>query len=185
MDDFSVKYVGRHYALHLIKALKTDHKIPGDAYKVEVDQEGDLFCGITFDWHYGTGDPADRLGRYLDIYMETYIPKLLTKFNYAQPTKAQHSPFQAPEKKYGTAAQDPLEPDTTNKIGNRRKLRIQQVMGGLLYYARAVDLTILVALSAIPASRQAQQNKRKKTSDNCSTTSPHIQMQLFDSSHRT
>ena len=86
--------------------------------------------------------------------MGKYIPKLLATFNHDRPKRAQHSPFQAPAKKYGTAAQDPLEPDTTNKIDDLRKLRIQQVIDGLLYYARAVDLTILTALSAI-ASQQA------------------------------
>ena len=127
VDDFGVKYVGRQHALHLITALKTDHKKTGDAYEVEVDWKGDLFCGITLDWHYGTGDPSDRLGRYLNISMEKYIPKLLSKFNHDQPAKAQHSPFQAPEKKYDTAAQDPLKPDTTEKIDDKQKLRIQQI----------------------------------------------------------
>ena len=154
VDDFGVKYVGEKHAKHLLNALKSDHKKPGDAYEVEEDWDGDLFCGITLDWHYGTGDPSDRLGRYLDISMGKYIPKLLAKFNHGKPKKAQHSPFHAPPKKYGTAAQDPLEPDTTNKIDDTRKMRIQQVIGGLLYYARAVDLTILTALSAI-ASQQA------------------------------
>ena len=106
------------------------------------------------DWHYGTGDPSDRVGRYLDISMGKYIPKLLAKFKHDRPKRSQHSPFRAPAKKYGTAAQDPLEPDTSNKISEIRKVRIQQVIGGLLYYARAVDLTILTALSAI-ASQQA------------------------------
>ena len=79
VDDFGVKYVGRQHALHLITALKTDHKKTGDAYEVEVDWKGDLFCGITLDWNYGTGNPSDRLGRYLDISMKRYIPKLLSK----------------------------------------------------------------------------------------------------------
>ena len=113
MDDFGVKYVGENHAKHLLAALRKDHEIPGDGYEVEVDWEGSLFCGITLDWHYGTGDPADCVGRDLDISMGKYIPKLLAKFNHGRPKRAQHSPFQAPAKKYGTAAQDPLEPDTT------------------------------------------------------------------------
>ena len=39
VDDFRVKYVGEEHVRHLIQALKTDHKEPGDAYKVEVDWE--------------------------------------------------------------------------------------------------------------------------------------------------
>ena len=159
VDDFGVKYFGEEHVNHLIRALQTDHKVPGDAYEVEVDWKGDLFCGISLDWHYGTGDPSDRVGRYLDISMIKYIPKLLQKFNHERPKKDQHSPYRSPPKKYGAAAQDPLEDDTTAKISKVRKLRIQKVIGGLLYYARAVDLTILTALSAI-ASQQASPTEK-------------------------
>ena len=62
-------------------------------------------------------------------------------------------------KKYGTDAQDPLELDTTNKINDVRKIQIQRIVGGLLYYARAVDLTLLHPLSAI-ASQQASPTEK-------------------------
>ena len=159
VDDFGVKYVGKEHAVHLIKAIKKDQLIPGDGYEVEVDWVGDLFCGITLDWHYGTGDPSDKRGRYLDISMYKYIPKLLQKFKHGHPKKPEHSPYHSPPKKYGTAAQDPLEADETPKIDEARKVRIQRVIGGLLYYARAVDLTILTALSAI-ASQQAEPTEK-------------------------
>ena len=96
VDDFGVKYVGEEHVNHLIKALQTDHKVPGDAYEVEVDWGGDLFCGISLEWHYGTGDPSDRVGRYLDISMIKYIPKLLQKFSHNRPKKDQHSPYRTP-----------------------------------------------------------------------------------------
>ena len=122
VDDFGVNYVGEEHVHHLIQALKTDHKEPGDAYKVEVDWKGNLFCGITIEWHYGTGDPHDIEGRYLDISMKKYVPKLRKKFNHVLPKKPQHNPFCEEPKKYGTNAQDPLEPDTTNKINNVCKI---------------------------------------------------------------
>ena len=62
VDNFGIKYVGKEHVNHLIKALKTDHKVPCDAYKVEVDWEGDLFYGISLEWHYRTKDPSDRVG---------------------------------------------------------------------------------------------------------------------------
>ena len=64
-------------------------------------------------------------------------------------------------KKYGTNAQDPLELDTTNKINNIRKIQIQRIVGGLLYYARAVYLTLLHPLSAI-ASQQASPTEKNE-----------------------
>ena len=47
VNDFAVKYGGKEHVHHLTKALTTDHKVVSDAYAVEVDWEGDLFCGIT------------------------------------------------------------------------------------------------------------------------------------------
>ena len=46
------------------------------------------------------------------------------------------------------------EADTLELLDAPRKLRVQEIIGSLLYYARAVDNKLLVALSAI-ASRQA------------------------------
>ena len=40
VDDFGVKYVGRKHADHLIEALKEN-------YKLSIDWEGKLYCGIT------------------------------------------------------------------------------------------------------------------------------------------
>ena len=56
--------------------------------------------------------------------------------------------------KYGAAAQDPLPEDTLDRINGKRVNIIQQVIGRVLYYAQAVDLTVLAALSSI-ASEQA------------------------------
>jgi hypothetical protein len=43
------------------------------------------------------------------------------------------------------------ESDTSTLLDNKRKLRIQEIVGSLLYYARVVDNKLLVALSAIAA----------------------------------
>jgi hypothetical protein len=85
------------------------------------------------------------------------------------PKRPQHSPHCAPPKKYGTAAHDLIPPDTTPPIDATRIKIVQQVIGGVLYYARAVDLTVLPALSAI-ASDQASATE---------TTEAHVQ-QLLD-----
>ena len=44
--------------------------------------------------------------------------------------------------------------DTTDKIDDKRLRKVQQVIGGVLYYTHAVDCTVLTALSSI-ASEQA------------------------------
>jgi hypothetical protein len=43
--------------------------------------------------------------------------------------------------------------DTSERLGVHQKHRIQEIVGSLLYYARAVDNKLLVALSTIAASQ--------------------------------
>lgn len=144
VDDFGVKYVGKEHADHLLGVLRK-------WYKVSEDWEGKLYAGITLDWNYDEG--------YVDISMPGYITKLLARFKHEAPKKPQHSPHPHHPKKFGSDAQDPLPPDDTPRISQKRILRIQQVVGAALYYARAVDMTILTALSSI-ASEQAQATER-------------------------
>jgi hypothetical protein len=85
---------------------------------------------------------------------------------------AQEAPTQSSfrtTQQYGTAAHDPIPPDTTPRVDAPRIKIIQQVIGGVLYYARAVDLTVLPALSAV-ASDQASATE---------ATEAHVQ-QLLD-----
>jgi hypothetical protein len=111
----------------------------------------------------------DYQHRTLGISMPEYVSKLLAKFQHNAPQKPQYSPHRAPPKKYGTAAHDPIPPDTTPKIDAPRIKIIQQVIGGVLYYTRAVDMTVLPALSTV-ASDQASATEN---------TEAHVQ-QLLD-----
>ena len=85
--------------------------------------------------------------------MPGYIEKLLLKCKHDNPLDVQSSPYKAPPKIYGKGAQDSIPHDTTKNIDKSRINIIQQVVGGVLYYARAVDNIVLVALRAI-ASEQ-------------------------------
>ena len=86
--------------------------------------------------------------------MPGYIDKVRQRFKHQMPNKPQHSPFQPQPRKFGAAAQDPIDEDITPTIDKERITRIQQVVGMVLYYARAVDLTSLPGLSGI-ASEQS------------------------------
>ena len=108
--------------------------------------EGKLYCGITLEWNYSK--------RFLDISMPGYIDKLRARYQHEMPSQLQHSPYRAPPKVYGAAAHDTIPDDVTVKIDEKRVKAIQQVVGGVLYYARAVDSTVLPAHSSI-ASEQA------------------------------
>jgi hypothetical protein len=56
---------------------------------------------------------------------------------------------------YGAKVQFAAPVDTSTPLTNAEKLKLQQVSGCLLYYARAVDPTMLMALSTL-ASAQAK-----------------------------
>ena len=67
---------------------------------------------------------------------------------------------------YGAKIQYAKSDNTSTKLGKEDKLFIQQVTGTFLYYARAVDGTMLVALSAIaldqasPTEETMKKNKQ-------------------------
>ena len=138
VDDFGVKYLSKQDADHLISAL-TQH------YELDIDWEGKLYCGITLSWHYDQ--------QYVDISMPAYVDKLLARFKHITPTRPQHSPHIAPLRSFGTDAQLPVPHDNQPSLPLDRIRRIQQIVGTIMYYARAVDITTLVALSSIAAEQ--------------------------------
>jgi hypothetical protein len=144
VDDFGVKYVGKESAMHLINILK-------ETYEISEDWSGNKYVGITFDWDY--------INRRVHLSMPGYITKALQRFAHERPRRLQNSPHPHVAPTYGAKAQyvaleEPSEP--LDKTGQKY---IQAVVGTLLYYSRAVDATMLVALNAI-ATQQASPTQR-------------------------
>ncbi len=65
------------------------------------------------------------------------------------PKKLQTCPYSPEPKQFGTEAQAPLPPDSSPTLDKKGIKRVQQIVGSILYYARAVDMTVLIALSSI------------------------------------
>ncbi len=107
---------------------------------------GDKIAGINIKWDY--------VGCCCCISMPDYIENLLIKFKHPCPTKPRCSPYKCLPIAYGAKAQLTPEADTSDLYGDHCKRRVQEIVGLLLYYARAVDNKLLVALSAI-AARQS------------------------------
>ena len=141
VDDFGIKYTRKEDVDHLIAAIKEKYK------KLSEDWSGDLYCGIKLTWDYDA--------RTLDISMPGYVQKQLQRYKHALPLKRQNCPFSPQPKQYGSEAQRPIEPDTSPPLSEDEKKQVQRVVGSILYYARAVDLTVLMALSTI-ASEQSK-----------------------------
>jgi hypothetical protein len=90
--------------------------------------------------------------------------KLLLKYKHRMPTKPQHCPYAPAPKQYGAKAHSPLPVDISPKLSPKEIKEIQRVIASILYYARAVDITVLMALSsiAIEQSKQGTTNTMEK-----------------------
>jgi hypothetical protein len=86
--------------------------------------------------------------------MPGYIKKQLLKYEHIM-QRVQHCPYALEPKRYGIDAQSPLPQDNTRKLNNKEVKQIQKIVGSILYYARAVDMMVLMALSTI-ASEQTK-----------------------------
>ena len=144
VDDFGVEYVGKKHADHLLSVLK-------EHYEMSEDWDGAKFAGIDLEWTYGP-QHQDRRCR---LSMQGYISDLLFREGHKAPTKPQASPHRHREIKYGAKQQFAPPPDDSAPLDEAGVKRVQRIVGALLYYARAVDPKILVALSAIGAQQAA------------------------------
>jgi hypothetical protein len=69
------------------------------------------------------------------------------------PTKPQFAPHEAPIPQYGSQSQQTAEPNTSPQLSPDRVQRLQQIVGTILYYARAIDSSMLVALGTLAAAQ--------------------------------
>ena len=81
--------------------------------------------------------------------MPGYIQKKLQKYKHHQPSKPQYAPYPTAPRKYGAESQELLPQDTAPPATKEEITHTKKIVGIILYYSRAVDLTVLVDLSAI------------------------------------
>jgi hypothetical protein len=133
VDNFGIKYAGKKHTNHLITRLK-------EKYKLSEDLARALYCGITLKWDY--------LKHTLNISLPGYVKKQLLKYNHIM-LRTQHYPYALEPKIYGANAQSPIPHDNSQKLTDNEVKKVHQTVGCILYYARAVDMTVLMALSII------------------------------------
>jgi hypothetical protein len=149
VDDFGVKYVNKEDADHLVASIKS-------TYTLSEDWTGNLYCGIALDWDY--------INRTVDISMPGYIKKKLQEYKHVKAGKMQTTPYTPAPKQFGSEAQRPLPTDTSPLLDKKGIRRVQQIVGSILYYARAVDMTCLMALSSIAIE---QTKATERTMERC------------------
>ena len=123
--------------MHLIHALQ-------EKYEITQDWTESLYSGITLNWDYEAG--------ILDISIPGYVKEALHKFQQPTLSLPHQLPHQLNPPNYGsTAPQLAHQAPESPKLSPPEAITVQQVVGNFLYYARAVDTTILVAMNSISA----------------------------------
>ncbi len=79
--------------------------------------------------------------------MAQYVMKQLVQYGHVAPTKPQHCPYLPNTIQYGKDNQAPTPSDDSSLLDKAGKKRIQKNVGSFLFYAQAVDPTIVKALS--------------------------------------
>ena len=83
--------------------------------------------------------------------MPGYLKSALLKFQRKATTKPQNAPHRWNQPTYGAKTQY-ADTDKADLVEAKSTLYVQQVYGTFLYYALAVDQTMLAALNAISAA---------------------------------
>ena len=148
VDDFGVKYAGKEHADHLIQCLCNHYN------EIDIDWAGKRFCGIDLTWDY--------TNRTCDLSMPGYVQHALHTFQHPTPQKKQDSPYPTTVKQYGVKVQltDPI--DYSARLPPHEIKRLQQIIGTFLFYARAVDPTMLTALSELSSAQATATNATKR-----------------------
>jgi hypothetical protein len=140
VEYFAVKYVGKQHAEHLWNALSRP-------YELITDWTATVYFGMTLKWDYKN--------RTYNISMPGYVSNVLSKFQHDAPKDPQHTPSMYVTPVYGAktkyATKDETPPLTAQK--------------SVLYYATAVDPTILMPLNDI-ATEQTKATEKTQAATN-------------------
>jgi hypothetical protein len=103
-----------------------------------------VYSGMNLQWDYNK--------RTCDISMPGYVSNVLSKLQHNSPKHPQHAPSGYVSPAYGAKTQYATRGETP-PLAAQQCLTIQRVTGSVLYYARAVDPTVLTPLNNIAAEQ--------------------------------
>jgi hypothetical protein len=146
INNFGIKYVNKEDIDHLISSIKTTYTLTEDWTVI-------LYCGIALDWDYTNYT--------INISMPGYNKRKLQEYNHVKSKTIQTYPYMPAPKQFGSEAQWPLPLDAPPPLGKTDIKQFQQIVGSILYFARAVDTTVLMALSTI-AIKQTNETKKAR-----------------------
>lgn len=138
VDDFGVGFVGKENAQLLIDCLQKK-------YEITVDYTGSKYVGLTLEWDYKA--------RTCDISMPGYVQKALERFTDWHTGDEEHAPHKWSKPQYGAKVQMAHDTDESTPLPPSGIKKVQEFTGVMLYYARAVDHSMLPALGDIAAAQ--------------------------------
>ena len=134
VDDFGINHTNLEDVTHLQNALHQQ-------YEITADMTGSFYCGLTLAWNYDQ--------RHVDVSMPGYVQRILKRFKHPHPRTPHHSPHKWDRPIYGQKIQYAQDDHDLPILPTDQITRIQQIVGCFLFYARAIDSTMLVALNNI------------------------------------
>ena len=138
VDDFGIKYTHAEDLDHFLGVLRMQYEITEDRGSTQ------KYVGITI--------AHNREAKTMSLSMPGYIEKALGRFGMTDARKVSSPAVYTPPEYGAKITYDEVVDDTP--ITAAEKTRIQQIVGVLLFYARAVDPTMLCAVNKL-ASGQA------------------------------
>jgi hypothetical protein len=123
-------------------------------YNISSDWNGTAYCGLTLDW--------DNKNRTVELSMPGYIKAALHKYQYPAPARPEHAPHTWNPPLYGAKTQFVNETTPSPALSDKNVNKLQQLTDALLYYARAVDSTLIMPINVLASE---QSNATEITAD--------------------
>ena len=137
VDDFAIKYSDRAHADHLFNAIRTE-------YDLDIDWDGSKFIGMSIVY--------DRAAHTITLSMPGYVVAALKRFGVTYSGRPTHGPSKFQDIIYGQKIQF-TSTDDSPACSPSDASYIREVIGVFLYYARAIDSTMLPTLSKLASSQ--------------------------------
>jgi hypothetical protein len=144
--------VGKQHAEHFRNALLQSYELTTDWTATAT-----VYSVMTLKWDYKN--------RTCDISMPGYVSNVLSKFQHDAPKHPQHTPSRYVTPVYSAKTQYATK-DETPPLSAQQCLTIQKVIGSVLYYAQAVDPTVLMPLNDIATEQTKATQKLRPPQTN-------------------
>ena len=122
VNDFGVKYYGKEHALHLNSELEVK-------YKVTVYWDVKLYVKISLTWDHDKG-----------------TVKISTP---GRRKRGNESPYPWIPPQYGNTNQILMDNNPAEELDTMYQKHLQKIVGKFMYYAQAIDSTMLMALNSM------------------------------------